>query len=307
MNSEKSTPNLSVITVNYQGYEDTCQFLCSWMEQIQSVSYEMIVVDNCSPTDDYLRLKQRFPRESYPHVKVIQSRSNGGFAAGNNLGIEAAQGKYLFFLNNDVLITEDQLPTLIKRLEESTQVAALSPLILNNDAQRTIQFAGYTPLSTLTLRNSAKGVGSSCYSDYPAATTPYLHGAAMLVKKSVVEKVGTMPEFYFLYYEELDWCSQMSQQGYELWYDPAFKVIHKESCSTGKESPLKCYYLTRNRLIYTTRFRRGVTRLVALLYQLVVVATRNVVLATIRGESQKRAAYYQGVLAFFTYIKKKKI
>ncbi|MGL4518270.1 MAG: glycosyltransferase family 2 protein [Phocaeicola sp.] len=306
MSSNESTPSLSVITVNYQGYKDTCAFLTSWMEHIQSVSYELIVVDNASPTGDWEELNKRFPKDRYPQITLIQSNANNGFAAGNNLGIEIAQGAYLFFLNNDLLITEDHVATLIQRLEASEQVAALSPLILNNDPHHTIQFAGYTPLSSITLRNQAKGVGSTQYGDYPAAPTPYLHGAALLVKKKVVEKVGRMPEFYFLYYEELDWCSQMRQQGYELWYDPAFKVIHKESATTGKESPLKCYYLTRNRLIYTTRFRRGITRVVALLYQLVVVAARNLVVTTYRRETEKRRAYYRGIRDFITYLKEKK-
>ena len=70
----------------------------------------------------------------------------------------------------------------------------------------------------------------------------------MMVKREVVEQVGRMPEIYFLYYEEMDWCTQMSRQGYQLWYEPRCTIYHKESRSTGKDSPLKTYYLARNRL-----------------------------------------------------------
>ncbi|MGL4851998.1 MAG: glycosyltransferase family 2 protein [Phocaeicola sp.] len=306
MNRKESTPKLSVITVNYQGFKDTREFINSWIERIQSISYELIIIDNASPTNDYELLKKHFPNEKYPQIKLMQSHNNGGFAAGNNLGIQTAEGKYLFFLNNDVLITEDKLTTFIERLEESEKIAGVSPLLLNNDEEKSIQFAGYTPLSLITLRNKANGIGSTHHEAYPASPTPYLHGAAMMIKKSVIEKVGIMPTFYFLYYEELDWCSQMTQQGYELWYDPCFKIIHKESCSTGKESPLKCYYLTRNRLIYTTRFRKGIIRILSLLYQVIIVTNKNIILTIIKGEPQKIAAYYRGVIDFINYIKERK-
>ncbi|MGL5938568.1 MAG: glycosyltransferase family 2 protein [Phocaeicola sp.] len=296
-------PKISVITVNYKGYQESCAFIESWIRVIKSVSYELIVVDNGSPTGDFLQLIDRYPPSSYPMITLIESKENGGFAKGNNLGIEIARGEYLFLINNDVLLVEDKLLSFLKRLEQSERIAALSPLLLNNDEQQTIQFAGYTKLSTITLRNHANGIGSREIEKYPAQQTAYLHGAAMLIKKSVVEKVGNMPEFYFLYYEEIDWSTQMKQQGYELWYDPTFKLIHKESCSTGKDSPLKCYYLTRNRLIYTHRFRKGATYLLALLYQLTIVWSKNTIIATLKGDKERRDAYCRGIKDFFIYIK----
>ena len=75
----------------------------------------------------------------------------------------------------------------------------------------------------------------------------------MLVKREVIEKVGLMPEIFFLYYEELDWSTHITRAGYELWYEPRCTVFHKESQSTGQLSKLRTYYLTRNRLLYAWR------------------------------------------------------
>jgi GT2 family glycosyltransferase len=86
----------SIITINYNGVNDTCGLIETL--PLDDTSIEVIVVDNASENDEATLIEQR-----YPQVKVIRSTQNLGFAGGNNLGIQAAQGKYLFFLNNDSL------------------------------------------------------------------------------------------------------------------------------------------------------------------------------------------------------------
>ena len=78
------------------------------------------------------------------------------------------------------------------------------------------------------MRNACIGYGESDQGQYNAAKpTAYLHGAAMLVKRNVVEEVGEMPELFFLYYEEIDWSTIMTRSGYEFWYEPALTLFHK--------------------------------------------------------------------------------
>ena len=88
---------LSVITINYNGLKDTCELIETL--PLKDTSIEVIVVDNASIQDEATAIEGR-----YPQVRVIRSKENLGFAGGNNLGIKAAQGKYLFFLNNDTLL-----------------------------------------------------------------------------------------------------------------------------------------------------------------------------------------------------------
>ena len=87
---------ISIITINYNGLEDTCELIETL--PLEDESLEVIVIDNASNNDEATVIEQR-----YPQVKVIRSTQNLGFAGGNNLGIKAAQGKYLFFINNDTL------------------------------------------------------------------------------------------------------------------------------------------------------------------------------------------------------------
>ena len=235
---------LSIITINYNGLADTCALIDSI--PLNDDSLEVIVVDNASKADEATTIQQR-----YPQVKVIRSDKNLGFAGGNNLGIKASQGKYLFFINNDALLKPQtsNLKLLINRLESSSKIGAVCPKIRFSWGNNPIQFAGYTPLSPITMRNRAIGFGEEDCGQYDTAhPTPYAHGAAMMVKREVIKKAGVMPECYFLYYEELDWSMMIRRAGYEIWYEPTCTVYHKESQTTGKNSPLRTYYITRNRI-----------------------------------------------------------
>ena len=233
---------LSIITVNYNGLKDTC-------ELIDSIpfndSMEVIVVDNASIQDE-----ATYIQNNYPKVRVIRSEKNLGFAGGNNLGIKSAKGKYIFLVNNDTIFKEFSIQSLIDRLESSTKIGIVCPKIRFSWGNSPIQFTGYTPLSRVTVRNKSIGFGEEDRGQYNIPhTTPYAHGASMLIKRDVIDKVGLMPECYFLYYEELDWSMMITRAGYEIWYEPTCTIYHKESQTTGQNSPLRTYYITRNRLL----------------------------------------------------------
>jgi GT2 family glycosyltransferase len=91
----------------------------------------------------------------------------------------------------------------------------------------------------------------------------------------VVDKAGLMPECYFLYYEELDWSERIREAGFTIWYEPNARIFHKESVATGRMSPLKQYYLTRNRLFYVRRNLKGAAILSAIIYQIIISLTKN--------------------------------
>ena len=286
-------PELSIITINYNGLKDTCEFIESLQKNV-SLLYEIIVVDNASKVNEAVVLQ-----EKYPHIITIRSEKNLGFSGGNNLGIYQAKGKYIFLLNNDTFIEKDTFHYLIEKLESSPKIGAVSPKIKFAFSPRNIQFAGYLPLSTITLRNDLIGFGKAENEIYnTSARTPYCHGAAMMIKKEVIEKVGYMPEIYFLYYEEIDWSTKIERGGYELWYEPQCTVYHKESQSTGQESYLRTFYLTRNRLLYAWRNRYGITRWISILYQLLVAAPKNTLVFLLKSRADLAKAIFKGIYAF---------
>lgn len=284
---------LSIITVNYNGLEDTCAL-------IDSITFndelEVIVVDNGSRNDE-----AKVIAESYPQVKTIRSKQNLGFAGGNNIGIKFANGRFLYFVNNDTILSHQlsDITPLISRLKSSESIGMVCPKIRFAWAPQPIQFAGYTPLSAVTLRNRAIGYGEDDHGQYNEAhPTPYAHGAAMMVSRQALERVGLMPECYFLYYEELDWSVMFRRAGYEIWYEPAATIYHKESQSTGADSPLKTYYVTRNRLLFASRNCKGLQRYATYCYLLGVVGMKDAARHLLKGRTDLVKATWQGIADF---------
>ena len=282
---------LSIITVNYNGLNDTCAL-------IDSIPFnedmEVIVVDNGSLENEANILQER-----YPNILAIRSDKNLGFAGGNNLGIKVAKGNYLYLINNDTLFKEFNPQVLINRLESSPKIGMVCPKIRFAWNNNPIQYAGYTPLSHITVRNHAIGFGEDDKGQFDTPhQTPYAHGAAMMLKKEVIDKVGLMPECYFLYYEELDWSMMINRTGYEIWYDPASTIYHKESQSTGQNSPLRTYYITRNRLLLVKRNYTGLKKYLAYTYLQMIVATRNIIKYLIKGRMDLLKATANGLRDF---------
>ena len=283
---------LSIITINYNGLKDTCELIESLPLGLPSM--EVIVVDNASKEDEASILEKR-----YPNIKVIRSNKNLGFAGGNNLGIKAARGKYLFFINNDTLLSlqPSAIDHLIHRLESDEKIGMVCPKIRFAWGNNPIQFAGYTPLSRFTMRNRSIGFGETDKGQYDTPnSTPYAHGAAMMVKREALEKVGIMPECYFLYYEELDWSMMFTRAGYTIWYEPACTIYHKESQATGQNSPLKVYYLTRNRILFVKRNKKGYAKYITYAYLICMVAPRDIIKYTLKGEFKLVLSVIKGLI-----------
>ena len=101
-----SSPDISFITICYNGFKDTCELIESLHKKLKSVSYEIIVVDNASREDEAAKI-----HELYPTVISIRSNENGGFSGGNNIGIRAAKGKYIFLINKIHISNPMKSPT----------------------------------------------------------------------------------------------------------------------------------------------------------------------------------------------------
>lgn len=285
---------VSIVTINYNGLADTCALIDSIPF---SDSLEVIVVDNASVNDEATAIEKR-----YPTVLVVRSMENLGFAGGNNLGIKAAKGKYILLVNNDTVLPKDEpfIQPLIERLESSEKIGVVCPKIRFAWGSHPIQFAGYTPLSSITLRNHAIGFGEEDNGQYAVAhPTPYAHGAAMMLKREAIDKAGMMPECYFLYYEELDWSMMLTRAGYEIWYEPASTIYHKESQTTGQSSPLRAYYITRNRLLFTKRNRFGLVRVLSMCYIIGIVGTKDFLTHLLTGHFQHAGSVLRGIRDFF--------
>jgi GT2 family glycosyltransferase len=283
-------PLVSIVTVNYNQSEITC----SMVESLNHITYpniELIVVDNASLLDSPLIIKQRFPS-----VDLVMNPINYGFAAGNNFGIMKARGKYILLLNNDTMVTPGFLEPMIEKMESDPNIGVISPKLRFYHTPNTIQYAGYTEMHPFTLRNFSIGFNEIDKGQYDIDhETPSAHGAAMLVSMEVIKKVGMMSYIFFLYYEESDWCEQIKKAGYKIWYVHNSLVYHRESISTGRMSPMKIYYLNRNRLVFMRRNLKGMIFYKAILYQLFIAIPKNALMYLLKGKIKLFHAYYRAV------------
>lgn len=152
----------------------------------------------------------------------------------------------------------------------------VSPMLKFAACPDILQYAGFTPLSSLTLRNASIGFMQQ---DSPCFRTPCetasLHGAAMMVSRQALQDAGPMTEIYFLFYEELDWSAQLRKTGYRLWYEPAAVVYHKESMTAKRGSPMREFYLSRARVLFARRNLRGIRKYLSCTYLCILAAPKK--------------------------------
>ena len=281
---------VSIITVNYNQVEVTLELLRS-LEVQDYTNIEVIVVDNGSKDDGFDKIHIEFPK-----VITIKSEKNLGFAGGNNLGIQASTGDYLFFLNNDTVVPHGTIASLVNVLNREKETGVVCPVINYYDQPLVTQFAGYTPINTFTGRNHAIGYMQRVPVANLLVDTPFAHGAAMMMKREVVEAAGEMPENYFLYYEELDWGAKITKAGFKIKVDRSVRILHKESVSTGKASPLKTYFQTRNRVLFMRRNVQGIRRFAFLLFFTFLAFPKALVSFLVKREMEHFHSYWNGAV-----------
>ncbi|MEJ7693517.1 glycosyltransferase family 2 protein [Daejeonella sp.] len=291
---------VSLITVNYNHADITLQLLYSVKKFARYSNIEIIVVDNGSKTD-----KTEWLRRQYPDAKFIRSEENLGFAGGNNLGIKEASGDYLLFVNNDTEIFEDVITALANVLDNDPTIGVVSPKIVYYDRPEIIQYAGFTAMNYNTGRNKCVGqfeIDKGQY-DQHFGPTSYAHGAAMMVRVEAVEKAGPMPENYFLYYEEMDWCEKIRRAGYTIWVETKTQIRHKESLSVGAASPLKEYFMTRNRILFIRRNAPSISVFIFCVYFLFVVTPRNLINYILSRRLDLASSFFKGIWWNLTHKK----
>ncbi|WEK21228.1 MAG: glycosyltransferase family 2 protein [Candidatus Pedobacter colombiensis] len=290
----------SIITVNFNQPQVTFDFLRSVKDNTTGVTLEVILVDNGSREDH-----EEAYRAIYPSLIYIRSATNLGFAGGNNLGIKVAKGDYLLLLNNDTEITNNLLDTLITEFESNPEIGILSPLILYFDQPELIQYAGFTQMNYLTCRNEGIGnmeINEGQY-DLDSRETGYCHGAAMMCRRSDLENVGLMAEQFFLYYEELDWCEKFKKTGKKIWFTGKARIFHKESVSVGKESNIKTYFMTRNRMLFIRRNTGMLNIILFSIYYITFACSKQILVYFLKRRSDLIKWVFKGVWWNFTNSK----
>lgn len=250
-------PKVWIIILNYNGADDTLQCIES-LYKLDYDNFYVIVLDNHSKdnSEDIIKAYQSAHPE-YPFV-FKQTGKNGGYAAGNNIGIRYAlqfpDTAYVWILNNDTLVTSDSLKLMINKVEADPTIGICgSKLIYSWDKSRVQAYGGaYNPVTGISYHILDPKHLDKLY---------YVVGASALVSREFLEKIGLMCEDYFLYYEETDWAARAKGK-FKMACAENAVIYHKEGASIGvnhnknkkKSSDLSFYYSIRNRLLFTRKF-----------------------------------------------------
>lgn len=254
-----------VVILNYK----VKKYVLKCVESVIESTYknlEIILVDNNSEDGIEKEIKK------YEGVEFIQNHDNLGYTGGNNVGIKKglADGiEVVFILNPDTTVKKDTIEILVKNLEID-DVGIIGPKIYFADSKK-IWYAGGI-FDRANVIGKHKGVDGEDLGQYDEISeTDYVTGAAMMVRSEVFDKIGFFDERYFLYYEDSDFCLRAKDAGFKIMYIPEAKVFHENAKSTDLGSSLQDYFITRNRMLFASKFLPMRTR-----FALLREALRNV-------------------------------
>lgn len=265
------SPLVYIVILNYNGYIDTIECINS-IKRIIYDNYRVVIVDNNSNDDSEKILKEKFP-----DYIILQTGKNLGYAAGNNIGIKYAvtnNANYICIMNNDVIVNKFFLNKLINYMDDNRNTAMVGPMLLEYKNKDIIQSTGSIinlnkgyalPLNNNKRKNQIKEGIIKC---------DYVSGACILVRKEIIDVIGLIPENYFLFYEETEWCLKVKQYGYDVTCVCDAEIIHKGSISINKISGLNEYFMCRSRVVFEKRNANTIQFINFCLYLIIQTAYR---------------------------------
>lgn len=248
---------VAIIVLNWNGKEDTKKCLLS-LQKLSYSHYEIILIDNGS-SDGSTELFQR----EFPHIRLVQTGINLGFAGGNNIGLRIALKEgfdFALILNNDTGVDPNLIEAFLERFNDE-KVGILGAKLL--------QMNKPTQLDHLGGRWNEKKMDFD-YVGYRAADDgnwdevidlDYVCGAGMMIRREVLETVGLFDSRFFLFWEETDLCFRAKKAGFQVQFCPEAKVWHKISASFTGGKPQAAYFFERNKLLWIERNCSGSKRL----------------------------------------------
>lgn len=249
----------SVIIVSY----NVAELLLACLDSLRTsaaastfpLAVQTIVVDSASADSTVELVRQRFPE-----VTLIACADNVGFTRGNNIGLRAAQGDYLFLLNPDTVLLGAALPTLIAYLEAHPAVGIVGPHTYNADmtTQSTrrrfpTRLTAFFESTWLQPYAPRRVLDHFYMADMPTTEShrvDWVQGSAMMMRRAVYEQIGGLDEGYHMYSEELDYCRRAVEAGWEIAYCADAHIIHYGGASSDQIGPYKHIHFQASKLRY---------------------------------------------------------
>lgn len=266
--------SLAIIILNYRTPQLTIDCLRSLVSEVDPKQHQVIVVDNCSGDQSIAMIENAIQENAWQDwVKLVASENNGGFSAGNNIGIQQIPAKAYWLLNSDTLVRPQALSILLNTLEQNPNVGLLSPRLEWPDGTPQIScFRFHSPKSEM-ISGAATSVITKALDPFnvPIPVTDsvsypqWTSFASVIIRREVIDQIGRMDEGYFMYYEDVDFCRRAQQAGWQVMNVPQARVVHLRggSSSTKKDIATRQRpkaYLYQSRARYFAKFY-GITGL----------------------------------------------
>lgn len=231
---------LSIIILSHNTKDLLAQTLASIKPKL---THEIYVIDNASSDDS-----ASFIKHHYPKINLIKLHKNMGFAAGNNFGLKKAKGKYLLLLNSDTQIVSSALEDSVAYLRKHAQVGILTPKLSLPDGAIDLachrgfptpsnSFYYFLGLESLFPNHQTFSSYHQTWKDFDTThQVDAVSGAAMFIRRQVVEDVGLLDERFFMYAEDIDYCLRAKNRGWQVVYFPKAQIVHFKG-SSGTRSP----------------------------------------------------------------------
>jgi GT2 family glycosyltransferase len=223
-----------------------------------------------------------------------------GYARGNNVGLDYVlkeEPDYVLLLNNDVVLDVCCLRHLVLAAEQYPVAAFLGPKVYHREDPARIQSAG--AMLDKLWRSHQRGLDTVDSGQFDiSAEVDYVIGAAVLVRASVLDRIGLLDPDFFLYREDVDWCLRARRLGYRTLYVPEARVWHRSHHVREEELPRITYYMTRNSLMLIAKRRGGATRLLAVLLRHILTALTWTLRPKWRHKREERDALIKGIRDF---------
>lgn len=237
---------VSIVIVNYKSFDLLADCITSIYKKTSGVNYEIIIVNN-SP-EESKSIKGKFP-----DVSLIINKENLGFAKAVNQGIKVAEGNYYFLLNPDTRLKNNAIKTLLNFAKKQKMLGAVGAMLLNPNGTPQPSCFNLPTIKNAILEYwfGKKGKYDKFLpsSDQPIKVEATV-GAAILIPRSSIEKIGLFDEIFFMYYEDLEWCKRAKKYGFDIYWNPDAKVIHVHGASAGKNPGLAYKRLVQSSKIY---------------------------------------------------------
>jgi len=259
--------DLSIVIVNWNAQALLLECLDSIERVVRArrdagrVEAQTLVVDNGSGDGSADAVRARFP-----WAELIALPHNLGFAAGSNVGLRRARGRHALLLNSDTRVLPGSLERCVRYLDGNPRVGALGPQLVNPDGSKQNCIHSYPGLLTELLPKPLlewllpRRFPSKRRRYTAPVEVPAVIGACLFVRGEVLQQVGLLPEDYFFFLEETDWCLQIRRAGWRIVHLPEARVLHHSGASSKKKLPVETRIEYCRSLYHFLRKHRGPLR-----------------------------------------------